>query len=70
MNWYRLSLYKQYFKLTEYVKNLTTSDKTDVKYPTMDDLTGAAQALSRLQNIYHLQVKDLAKGKLNGLFLR
>ncbi|KAH9642930.1 hypothetical protein HF086_011287, partial [Spodoptera exigua] len=40
---------------------------TDVKYPTLEDLAGAAQALTRLQETYHLDVKDLSEGKLNGV---
>lgn len=43
---------------------------TGVKYPTLEDLTGAAQALTRLQETYHLDVKDLSEGKLNGVTYR
>lgn len=42
----------------------------DVKYPALEDLTGAAQALTRLQETYHLDVKDLAEGMLNGVAYR
>lgn len=51
---------------TEYTKNITMNH-TDVKYPTLEDLAGAAQALTRLQETYHLDVKDLSEGKLNGV---
>ncbi|XP_075974422.1 prolyl 4-hydroxylase subunit alpha-1-like isoform X2 [Anticarsia gemmatalis] len=51
---------------TEYIKNVTMNHE-DVKYPALEDLTGAAQALTRLQETYHLDVKDLAEGKLNGV---
>ena len=42
----------------------------DVKYPALEDLTGAAQALTRLQATYHLDVRDLAEGMLNGVAYR
>ncbi|XP_026732726.1 prolyl 4-hydroxylase subunit alpha-1-like [Trichoplusia ni] len=51
---------------TEYIKNITMNHE-DVKYPALEDLTGAAQALTRLQKTYNLDVKDLAEGKLNGV---
>lgn len=53
---------------TEYIKNITIiNNHTDVKYPTLEDLAGAAQALTRLQETYHLDVGDLAEGRLNGV---
>ncbi|XP_073949588.1 prolyl 4-hydroxylase subunit alpha-1 [Choristoneura fumiferana] len=51
---------------TEYIKNITMSHD-DVKYPTLEDLAGAAQALTRLQTTYRLDVRDLAEGVLNGI---
>ncbi|CAG4974243.1 unnamed protein product [Parnassius apollo] len=54
---------------TEYVKNITVSH-ADVKYPTLEDLTGAAQALTRLQDTYHLDISELAEGRLNGVIYR
>lgn len=51
---------------TEYIKNITMNHE-EVKYPALEDLTGAAQALTRLQETYHLDVKDLAEGMLNGV---
>ncbi|KAG7306017.1 hypothetical protein JYU34_008588 [Plutella xylostella] len=51
---------------TEYIKNIT-SNRPGVKYPTNEDLTGAAQALTRLQTTYHLDTKDLSEGILNGV---
>ncbi|XP_072939293.1 prolyl 4-hydroxylase subunit alpha-1-like [Epargyreus clarus] len=53
-------------KGTEYIKNITMTHE-GVKYPTLEDLTGAAQALTRLQDTYHLEVSELAEGKLNGV---
>ncbi|CAH0714461.1 unnamed protein product, partial [Brenthis ino] len=53
---------------TEYIKNITIlNNHADVKYPTLEDLAGAAQALTRLQETYHLEVGDLAEGRLNGV---
>ncbi|XP_063532118.1 prolyl 4-hydroxylase subunit alpha-1 [Cydia strobilella] len=51
---------------TEYIKNITMNH-ADVKYPTLEDLAGAAQALTRLQTTYHLNVHELAQGVLNGV---
>ncbi|XP_030020588.1 prolyl 4-hydroxylase subunit alpha-2 isoform X2 [Manduca sexta] len=51
---------------TEYIKNITINHE-DVKYPTLEDLTGAAQALTRLQVTYNLNVRDLSEGMLNGV---
>ncbi|XP_072939292.1 prolyl 4-hydroxylase subunit alpha-1-like isoform X2 [Epargyreus clarus] len=53
-------------KGTEYIKNITMTHE-GVKYPTLEDLTGAAQALTRLQDTYQLEVSELAEGKLNGV---
>ncbi|CAH2076657.1 unnamed protein product, partial [Iphiclides podalirius] len=51
---------------TDYVKNITVNH-ADVKYPTLEDLTGAAQALTRLQDTYHLDIGELSEGRLNGV---
>ncbi|XP_049867834.1 prolyl 4-hydroxylase subunit alpha-1 isoform X2 [Pectinophora gossypiella] len=51
---------------TEYIKNITMTHD-DVKYPTLEDLAGAAHALTRLQNTYQLKVNELAEGVLNGV---
>ncbi|CAH0406899.1 unnamed protein product [Chilo suppressalis] len=51
---------------TEYIKNITMNHD-DVKYPAIEDLTGAAQALTRLQETYYLDVTELAEGVLNGV---
>ncbi|XP_073949033.1 prolyl 4-hydroxylase subunit alpha-1-like [Choristoneura fumiferana] len=47
-------------------KNISMSHYS-VKYPTLEDLAGAAQALTRLQTTYRLDVRDLAEGVLNGV---
>lgn len=51
------------------MKNITVNH-ADVKYPTLEDLTGAAQALTRLQDTYHLDIGELAEGRLNGVVYR
>ncbi|XP_045495201.1 prolyl 4-hydroxylase subunit alpha-1 isoform X1 [Colias croceus] len=51
---------------TDYIKNLTVNH-ADVKYPNLEDLAGAAHALTRLQETYHLEVEELAEGRLNGV---
>ena len=38
-----------------------------LKWPSDDDLSGAASALTRLQDTYKLDVDDLAHGQLNGV---
>ncbi|KPI92760.1 Prolyl 4-hydroxylase subunit alpha-2 [Papilio xuthus] len=53
---------------TAFVGNETSN--IDVRYPTDEDLTGAAQALTRLQNTYQLDIKELAQGRLNGIVYR
>ncbi|XP_064072008.1 prolyl 4-hydroxylase subunit alpha-1 isoform X1 [Vanessa tameamea] len=56
---------------TEYIKNISIiSDDDYIQYPSLEDLTGAAQALTRLQETYHLDVNDLAEGILNGVIYR
>ncbi|VVC95602.1 unnamed protein product [Leptidea sinapis] len=50
----------------EYINNVTFSHN-DAIYPTQEDLTGAAVALSRLQQTYELEVDELAEGKLKGV---
>ncbi|XP_045447269.1 prolyl 4-hydroxylase subunit alpha-1 [Melitaea cinxia] len=52
----------------DYARNTTImKPHPDMQYPSLEDLTGAAQALTRLQETYHLDVKDLAQGILNGV---
>uniref|UniRef100_A0A8R1I1G2 procollagen-proline 4-dioxygenase n=2 Tax=Caenorhabditis japonica TaxID=281687 RepID=A0A8R1I1G2_CAEJA len=41
-----------------------TDDNYGVRYPTADDLSGAAIGLLRLQDTYRLDTKDLADGKI------
>lgn len=55
--------------LSEYIKNITMTH-SDVKYPSLEDLTGAANALTRLQDTYFLKVGELSEGILNGVQYR
>ncbi|CAI2349116.1 unnamed protein product [Caenorhabditis sp. 36 PRJEB53466] len=41
-----------------------TGENYGVRYPTADDLSGAATGLLRLQDTYRLDTKDLADGKI------
>ena len=50
----------------EFTENLTRLGD-DVKFPTDEDLSGAAVALTRLQDAYNLDTTSLASGELNGI---
>lgn len=54
---------------TAYIEDITNKQYA-AKYPTMDDLSGAAEALSRLQYVYNLETKELADGNLGGVDYR
>ncbi|XP_063822670.1 prolyl 4-hydroxylase subunit alpha-1-like [Ostrinia nubilalis] len=47
--------------------NIIAKTHEDLKYPVLEDLTGAAEALTRLQETYELNVQDLSEGLLNGV---
>ncbi|XP_075974693.1 prolyl 4-hydroxylase subunit alpha-2-like [Anticarsia gemmatalis] len=49
---------------TEYTNKLTRNHD-DLNYPSMSDLSNAAQVLLRLQVIYNLSVEELAQGTLS-----
>lgn len=49
-----------------FVANITTS-RNDLKFPTDEDLNGAAVALMRLQDTYKLDTAHVANGVLNGV---
>lgn len=51
------------------IKNIT-EQKELIKFPTLDDLHGAALALARLQSTYKLETNDLANGILGGVKYR
>ncbi|CAB3223325.1 unnamed protein product [Arctia plantaginis] len=48
---------------TAYIEDITNKQYAN-KYPTMEDVAGAAEALVRLQYVYNMEAKELAKGKL------
>lgn len=50
----------------ECLNNITYIKET-MKFPTDEDLTGAAVALMRLQDTYRLETSSLARGELNGV---
>ncbi|XP_076235960.1 prolyl 4-hydroxylase subunit alpha-1 isoform X1 [Calliopsis andreniformis] len=49
-----------------FVANITSS-RSDLKFPTDEDLNGAAVALMRLQDTYKLETAQVARGVLNGV---
>ncbi|XP_046465061.1 prolyl 4-hydroxylase subunit alpha-1 isoform X1 [Neodiprion pinetum] len=49
-----------------FVSNITNS-RNDLKFPTDEDLNGAAVALMRLQDTYKLDTAHVARGVLNGV---
>ncbi|XP_034938307.1 prolyl 4-hydroxylase subunit alpha-1 [Chelonus insularis] len=49
-----------------FVANITNS-RSDLKFPTDEDLNGAAVALIRLQDTYKLDTSHVARGVLNGV---
>ena len=49
-----------------FVANITNS-RSDLKFPTDEDLNGAAVALMRLQDTYKLETAQVARGVLNGV---
>ena len=54
---------------TEFIQNIT-SLKDTLRFPSEEDLSGAAAALVRLQDTYKLDTIEVAKGKLNGVKYR
>ncbi|EDW15488.2 uncharacterized protein Dmoj_GI24860 [Drosophila mojavensis] len=50
----------------DFVQNLTQY-RNVLKFPSDEDLNGAAVALLRLQDTYQLDTSSLARGKLNGI---
>lgn len=52
-----------------FVQNITHYREV-LKFPNDEDLNGAAVALMRLQDTYHLDTHKLAQGELNGVKYR
>lgn len=50
----------------DFMENVTYVKET-MKFPTDEDLNGAAVALTRLQDTYRLDTSELARGELNGI---
>lgn len=50
----------------DFIANMTFI-KENMKFPTDEDLNGAAVALTRLQDTYQLDTSSLARGELNGV---
>lgn len=51
---------------TEFLENVT-NHRTVLKFPSEEDLNGAAVALMRLQDTYKLETSSIARGELNGV---
>lgn len=51
---------------SQFIQNVTNYREI-LKFPTEEDLTGAANALIRLQDTYDLATESLARGELNGV---
>lgn len=49
-----------------FIENVTNY-RNVLKFPTDEDLNGAAVALTRLQDTYNLETSSLARGELNGV---
>lgn len=60
-----------YFNISlfiEFVENITNYRSENLlKFPTDEDLNGAAVALMRLQDTYQLDTSSVARGELNGV---
>uniref|UniRef100_A0A1I7Y5P8 procollagen-proline 4-dioxygenase n=1 Tax=Steinernema glaseri TaxID=37863 RepID=A0A1I7Y5P8_9BILA len=64
-DWLRVKGEMQANSASEFIKNVTDSGSM-AKYPTVEDLDGAAVALLRLQDTYKLEAKDLSRGIIGG----
>lgn len=58
---------KHLIKDEDIFTNLTDNFQRPLKWPSEEDLSGAAQALTRLQETYNLDPTDLTHGKLQGV---
>lgn len=55
--------------LPEFLTNITNY-RHILKFPSDEDLNGAAVALMRLQDTYNLDTSSVARGELNGIQYR
>lgn len=53
----------------EFLENVTDY-RNILKFPSDEDLNGAAVALMRLQDTYKLDTSSIARGELNGIQYR
>lgn len=54
------------FFCPEFLENVT-NHRAVLKFPSEEDLNGAAVALMRLQDTYKLETSSIARGELNGV---
>ena len=53
--------------ITTFIKNINqATEDFHLLWPNHDDLSGAATAIKRLQDIYAIKTSDMAEGKLSG----
>lgn len=68
-DWQRAETTMTYDVSASVLKNITEYRKR-IKFPTTNDLHGAALALARLQSAYNLETSDMASGFLAGIKYR
>ncbi|KAI5748962.1 hypothetical protein M8J76_003658 [Diaphorina citri] len=66
LDWKQAEHYMKDHVYQEAMDNMTRY-KQDLKFPTDEDLSGAATALLRLQDTYKLETASVARGELNGV---
>lgn len=57
------------FNIIAFLENVT-DNRNLLKFPSDEDLNGAAVALMRLQDTYQLETASIARGELNGIQYR
>ncbi|CAD7090460.1 unnamed protein product [Hermetia illucens] len=65
-DWKQIENLMEYDVGTEFLDNITNFREV-LKFPTDEDLNGAAVALMRLQDTYNLDTSSVARGELNGI---
>lgn len=65
-DWKQVENLMEYDVGTEFLDNITNF-RNVLKFPSDEDLNGAAAALVRLQDTYNLDTSSVAKGELNGI---
>lgn len=58
-----------FFNIIAFLENVT-DNRNLLKFPSDEDLNGAAVALMRLQDTYQLETASIARGELNGIQYR